>query len=413
MADFTLPLDIDSLEIINQTLDAKGNITFDVVSTCTETKCHKCEKPATKRYGYSAMTTIRHTSILDREVYLRIKPVRYVCEHCDDHTTTTEKYNWCAEGGKITKALEKYILRCAINSTIIDVSRKEGISYRTVEATMRNRIGTKVDWSQFTDLTTIGIDEISNKKGHQDFIAIISAVNKFGKLMILAVLDDRRQETVKDFFESIPEHLKKTVKSVCTDMHDGFVYPAIEVFGQQAVVVDRYHVSKLYRKPLDKLRIKEMDRLRSELPQDEYAKLEGMMWILRKQHECLTEADKTTLSLLYNYSPKLKEAHGYALKLTHIFNTHSNRKDAMAKINRWIKSVEKSDLNCFNTFIKTLEKYKPSIANYFKGRKNSGFVEGLNNKIKVIKRRCYGFVKTESLFQRLFLDLQGYNLFAR
>lgn len=53
MANFTLPLDIDSLEIINQTLDAKGNITFDVVSKCTETTCHKCGKPATKRYGYS------------------------------------------------------------------------------------------------------------------------------------------------------------------------------------------------------------------------------------------------------------------------------------------------------------------------------------------------------------------------
>jgi transposase len=413
MADFTLPLDINSLEIINQTLDAKGNITFDVVSKCTETTCHKCGKPATKRYGYSTMITIRHTSILDREVYLRIKQVRYECEHCDDHTTTTEKYDWCAKGGKITKALEKYILRCAINSTITDVSRKEGISYRTVETTMRNRIGTKVDWRQFTDLNTIGIDEISNKKGYQDFIAIISAINKAGELVIIAVLDDRKKETVQSFFESIPEHLKKTVKSVCTDMYDGFVYPAIEVFGQQAVVVDRYHVSKLYRKPLDKLRIKEMDRLKSELPQEEYAKLEGMMWILRKQHECLTEADKTSLSLLYKHSPKLKEAHSYALKLTQIFNTHSDRKNAMSKINRWIKSVEKSNLTCFNTFVKTLEKYKPSIANYFKDRKNSGFVEGLNNKIKVVKRRCYGFVNTESLFQRLFLDLQGYKLFAR
>ncbi|MDA7742537.1 transposase, partial [Francisellaceae bacterium] len=65
---------------------------------------------------------------------------------------------------------------------------------------------------------------------------------------------------------------------------------------------------------------------------------------------------------------------------------------------------------CFDTFIETLKKYKPSIANYFKGRKNSGFVEGLNNKIKVVKRRCYGFVKTESLFQRLTLDLQGFQM---
>ncbi len=52
--------------------------------------------------------------------------------------------------------------------------------------------------------------------------------------------------------------------------------------------------------------------------------LEGMMWILRKNHECLSEANKASLELLYKHSPKLKEAHTYALKLTHIFNTHVN-----------------------------------------------------------------------------------------
>ncbi len=51
-----------------------------------------------------------------------------------------------------------------------------------------------------------------------------------------------------------------------------------------------------------------------------------------------------------------------------------------------------------------------SIANYFKNRATSGFVEGLNNKIKVVKRRCYGFFKTESLFQRLMIDLRGYKM---
>jgi transposase len=84
----------------------------------------------------------------------------------------------------------------------------------------------------------------------------------------------------------------------------------------------------------------------------------------------------------------------------------------MAKINRWIKAVEKSDITCFDSFISTLGKYKPYIANYFKKRKNSGFVEGLNNKIKVAKRRCYGFFKIETIFQRLFLDFQGLEIYV-
>jgi transposase len=195
-------------------------------------------------------------------------------------------------------------------------------------------------------------------------------------------------------------------------MYDGFVNAAIEVFGVQALIIDRYHVAKLYRKPLDRLRIKEMRRLKNELTQEEYAKLDRVMWILRKQHECLSKSDKEKLQLLYQHSPMLKKAHGYALKLTTIFNTHSRRKSAMAKINRWIKSVEKSNLTCFDTFIATLKKYQPYIANYFKNRKNSGFVEGLNNKIKVAKRRCYGLSKISTIFQRLFLDLQGYECYA-
>ena len=195
-------------------------------------------------------------------------------------------------------------------------------------------------------------------------------------------------------------------------MYDGYVYAALEVFGPGAVVVDRYHVAKLYRKPLDALRIKEMERLKTELDAIEYAKLEGMMWILRKKHECLSAKDKSALDLLYRYSPLLKKAHRYALKLTSIFNTHSSRKSGLAKFGRWINAVEKSGLSCFSTFISTLKKYMPFIANYFKARKNSGFVEGLNNKIKVIKRRCYGLSKVKTVFQRLFLDLQGFEIYA-
>jgi transposase len=126
-----------------------------------------------------------------------------------------------------------------------------------------------------------------------------------------------------------------------------------------------------------------MKRLKPILAQDEYAQLEGMMWIIRKNHECLSKSEKATLELMYKHSPLLKEAHKTALKLTHIFNTHNNRKVALTKVNRWIQSVQ-----------------------------NSGFVEGLNNKIKVLKRRCYGLSKPESLFQRLFLDLRGYIAFS-
>lgn len=413
MAELRIPLDIPDLEIISQAINKKGEILLSVKSLKTETPCHKCGKPATIRYGHSPELTIRHLPIFDTPVYLVIKPVRYKCEHCDGSITTTESYGWCKKGSHITNGLSDYLMRQLIHSTVEDVSKKERISYKKLTAALNNAIATEVNWASYSSLKILGIDEFAIKKGYNDYVTVISTKSTSeGKVSVIAVLPGRLKDDVVVFLNSIPEHLKKTVESVCTDMYDGFVYAVIEVFGESVLVIDRYHVSKRYREPLDKLRISEMKRLKATLTEDEYAQLEGMMWILRKNHECLSEAEREKLALLYKHSPKIKAAHSLALKLTQIFNTHCNKKSGIAKINRWIKRAQKSEVTCFKSFIATLIKYKSYIANYFKKRRNSGFVEGLNNLIKVAKRRCYGILKTETLFQRLFLDLQGFEVYA-
>ena len=105
-------------------------------------------------------------------------------------------------------------------------------------------------------------------------------------------------------------------------------------------------------------------------------------------------------------------AYDFSNDLTDIFEEDISKSKAKRKINSWKKRVKKSYLTCFNGFIKTLEKWIEEITNYFIDRQTSGFVEGLNNKIKVIKRRCYGILNINHLFQRIFLDVQGYGLFA-
>jgi transposase len=95
-----------------------------------------------------------------------------------------------------------------------------------------------------------------------------------------------------------------------------------------------------------------------------------------------------------------------------IFEQNISKMVAKIKIQAWIKRVEKSELTCFDDFLKTLNHWWEEITNYFVGRDNSGFVEGLNNKLKVLKRRCYGLFNLKHLFQRIFLDLEGYRLFG-
>ncbi len=167
-------------------------------------------------------------------------------------------------------------------------------------------------------------------------------------------------------------------------------------------------MAKNYRKAIDSLRKKEMKRLKLSLSDDEYNQLKNVMWILRKSPKDLIDKEKETLDLLFKLSPLLKTAYNLQNKLTKIFNQPISQKQAKRKIKQWIICVEKSEITCFNVFIKTLNKLWDEITSYFINRFNSGFVEGLNNKIKVLKRRCYGIFDIENLFRRISLDLAGH-----
>jgi transposase len=127
----------------------------------------------------------------------------------------------------------------------------------------------------------------------------------------------------------------------------------------------------------------------------------------------LTKNEKTLLNNLFSHSPELAQAYKLAIKLTQILNTHMSREEALSKIHAWIKEVKQSELICFNKFIKTLNKYKQQVVNYFIDRNSSGFVEGLNNKVKVLKRRCYGIFNLKHFFQRLHLDISGYDILLK
>jgi transposase len=82
----------------------------------------------------------------------------------------------------------------------------------------------------------------------------------------------------------MPRKLRKTIKAVCSDMYDGFIHAAQEVFGKRVKrVIDRFHVAKLYRKGLDTLRKHELQRLKKELSAEEYKQPQGVMWTLRKR----------------------------------------------------------------------------------------------------------------------------------
>ncbi len=176
--------------------------------------------------------------------------------------------------------------------------------------------------------------------------------------------------------------------------------------------MDRFHVAKLYRKGLDTLRKQELKRLKEDLSEEQYSELKGVMWVLRKKKAKLTKEDKVLLRKLFNYSPSLETAYQLQNDLTTIFEMNISRSGGKRRVKNWMSRVKESGIHCYQKFIATLDFYLEEIVNYFVNRHSSGFVEGLNNKIKVIKRRCYGILNAEHLFQRIFLDISGRRTFV-
>lgn len=392
--------------------DKFGDILITVETTEDHVTCRICKKEIYKRHGVDRERKLKHLPAFGDHTFIVYSPHRYICDDCQDHPTTTVKASWHSPNGSHTTDYENHLLMGLVNSTIVDVAVKECITEEAVLGVVERRVNNEVDWKNINSLGVVGMDEISLKKGYKDFVTIITnRVNN--KITLLAILKGREKTTIVGFLRSIPAKLQKTIVAVCVDMYDGYINAIKEVFKNKVmVVVDRYHVAKLYRRELDRFRQKILNQLKQELAEQEYKQIIGATKILRRAKECLTDDEKRIVSSVFTYSPELMEAYSLAIKLTQTFNTHLTKKEATVKFSEWILLVSKSKLTCFKKFIATLKKWKNEIANYFVSRHTSAFVEGLNNKIKVLKRRCYGIYDLKHFFQKLFLDLSGYELYA-
>jgi transposase len=414
MAEYvSIPLDIEGVHVNQVRFTSDGEIHIHVSSTVEGTVCHVCGRETKESYDYGRELRLRHLPILDRPTYIFIKPRRYICRACKGNPTTTQRLSWYEPRCSTTKAYAEHVLKQLINNTVFDVARKENISYDEVEGVVDREIGVSVDWQEFSELPTVGIDEISLKKGHRDFATIVTVRGKAGRLRVLGVLENREKAGVKGFLSSIPKDLRDSVREVCSDMYEGYTEAVREVFGAGvAITVDRFHVAKLYRSAVDGQRKKEMRRLKQELPKEEYEKFKGAMWLIRKRPRELDEQEKKTLGHLFTHSPGLLTIYLYACALTEIFDQPLSKPEAEDLLRAWMRLVREQGVEGFEKFLNTLDEKMDMITNYFIRRQTSGFVEGLNHKIRVIMGRCYGLFNRTHIFQRLTLDLRGYEQFA-
>lgn len=408
----SIPLDIPDVRVLQTELTKDGELILTVESTRTTTTCRRCGRTIIERHGLDEPRRLRHLPILGRVVYLRIRPKRFQCPWCDGHPTTTQQLDWYDPNALHTKAYERHLILQLVNSTITDVAAKEDVTSAALLGILDRWIAKRIDWEALERFATLGIDEIALLEGHRDFVAVISAQTESGDLHVLTVLPDRLKATVRTWLLTMPDAIRAQITTVCTDIWEGYISAVAEVLPNATIVLDRFHVMRHARDGVDTLRKQEVRRLKKALPTAAVDALKHTLWPFRKRADVLDPAEQERLETLLAYSPPLRQAYALREQLTAIFDTARSKADGLRRLRWWRRRVEKSDLRCFDPFLKLLDRWLDLVANYFISHHTSGFVEGFNNKRKVLKRRCYGLRNVARLFQRLTLDLEGYRLFS-
>lgn len=410
---FAIDLGLSDIKIKEVKTDSSGDYHIYVSCTATKTKCKKCGRTTKKVHGHCQESIIEHLPILEKRVFIHVKWPRFICTHCENDNTTSYRPSWLNGNGQKTIAYEDYALKWLINSTIKDVAEKLKTTEEVIEGIVDRRIDTDIDWNKISP-SRIGIDEIALRKGHKQYLTIVTDISVSNRVSVIAVIKGRTREDVIPFLKSIPKNKLFALEGIAIDMSGSYFSSLKEViddneFFNRVVTIDRFHVAKLIGTKVDNERKKVLNKIKKEFENDEKRlnKIKHTMWPFRHHEADLSDEEKIRLHNLFEEAPHLKECYDIRESLYKIFEKNISKDTAEKRIDEWIglavKYKEKD--NPFISFIDTYKTYKSNILNYFNNKCNSGPVEGFNNKIKVIKRRGYGFRNISNFAKRIFLDI--------
>ena len=246
-------------------------------------------------------------------------------------------------------------------------------------------------------IRVLNIDEIALEKGHGQFVLVLSAPEEG---YVLDILPDRERKALEKWLDGLAPEMQKAIKIVNLDMWEPYTLAIKAKLSHACIVVDRFHVMKNLNQCLTAAR-REIQRKASPEVQEQ---LKGSRWVLVKNQENLNEKQCAKLESLYLVSPELKVCHQLKEQFRKIFETSMDREKARTALIRWIDKVEKMKVTAFQSFLVTLRNWFELILNYFLERWTNAFAEGVNNKIKLIKRRAFGFTNFDHFRLRILAE---------
>jgi transposase len=332
---------------------------------------------------------VRDLSCGDTRVYLSLEIRRIRCKDCG--AVKQEKLDWLADNPLYTKRFAYHVGRRCRVSTIKDVAREHLLDWHTVKDLEKQYMREQLQRAGAAKPRVIGIDEISVSKGHH-YRIVVSDLER--RRAIWFGGKDRSEASLDEFYRFLGPKKSQNVRLAVMDMWKAFRASTKNNAPQAAVLFDKFHVLRKLGGALDTVRKQEYKRL------DGKARtfIKGQKYALLSHRDNLEGSAKKNLRILLTANKLLNTAYLLKESFSQLWD-YNSEKWARKFFDNWRAQLQGQRLAPYEKFAEMIDRHWDGIAAYCQPENKValGFVEGLNNKIRVFQRRAYGLRDEEYL----------------
>lgn len=342
--------------------------------------CSRCRRPCPKTHGRTSSRRWRDLSMRDRSLELVYRPFRVVCIRCK--RVKVEKVPWAEPWSRVTVSLAMAVALLARKLNWLEVARHFRIDWKTVAQIVERVVAEGLKRRAWKPLHVIGVDEVSRKRGHR----YLTLVYDLERHQLIWIGEDRKKETLDSFFRWLNPRRCRSIQSVCCDMWAPYAKSVGEYLPNATLVFDRFHLVRHLLDAVDEVRRQEIRRLSGSDRQV----VKGTRFVLLKNPWNLTDAQRDSLFNLTRLNLRLVRA--YLLKETfQLFWHYKRRFYAERFLLNWLWKATHSRLKPMKQFAQLVRSHMEGILAWTTLRISNGALEGLNNKVKLVSHRAFGF----------------------
>lgn len=364
-----------------------------------ELHCGACGRRAT-RVHEETERVVRDLPLFDARTYLRIKTCRVWCEHCNGPKRL--QIDWVDEQQRVTQRLGNSILMLCRHVAISHVARFFGVHWHTVKRLDKRQLQRRFAQPDWSDVRVIGVDEFALHKGHRYAIVVVEPSRR----RVLWVGSGRSRAAFRPFFKQLGQPGCARLQAVVMDQCTAFELEVRQHCPQAEIVFDLFHiVAKYGREVIDRVRVDEANRLRHDRPARRIIK--SARWLLLRNRESLsTAAQEVQLDELLQANRALMTVYVLRDDLKQLWR-YRHHHHAQRAWDSWYQRAMQSGIDALQTFAERLKPYLHGILAHSRWPLHTSLIEGINNRIKVIKRTAYGFRDEEYFFLKIKAAFPG------